>query len=423
MIKFNQSTLENGLRVISAPNKNSPSFTLLFSVLAGSRFERSGQEGLAHFLEHLAFKGSSKYPTQLDVAKEVEGFGGAWNAYTSEERIGYYIKAAESNFARAFEVLDDIVFHPLLREQDINGEKGVILEEYKLYQDDPKSWVDIKNQELLFEGHPLSKNTIGTPGSIAAMKREQFLEYRGDFFTPARFVVGAAGNFDEAEFLKYCKENLSLLESRGSPKSKKFDDSQNKKRLYFENRPTEQVNLMLSFVGKSAKDKQRYSVSLLAAILGVGLSSRLFQEVRTRRSLAYAISAHHTSFSDTGGFSIYAGVPREKAGDALQAIVAETKKVKSALVPVEELEKNKNHIKGLLALSLESNQGLISSLVSQSLIKGEILGYKAIVEKIDAVTAESVQQVAQEMFSSQKANLAVVGLGEDKQLISAISSL
>ena len=412
MQNYRQTTLKNGLRIISAPSADSPSFTLLFSVLAGSRFEGAGQEGVAHFLEHLAFKGSSKYPTQLDVACEVEGFGGAWNAYTSEECITYYIKAAHSNFAKAFEVLNDIVFHPLLRKEDIDGERGVILEEYKLYYDDPKSWVDIQNQELLFEGNPLGKNIIGTPESIASVPREAFLKFRGDFFTPARFVVGAAGNFNEEEFLKYCKENLAGLENKESPKCEFFNGAQNKERFYFEDRPTKQVNLMLSFGGKSAKDDAMYPASLLAAILGVGLSSRLFQEVRTRLGLAYAVSAQHTSFSDTGGFSIYAGVPKDKVDKALEAIVKELQKVKRGSVLADELEKNKNHIKGLLALNLESNEGLISSLVSQSLVKDEVETYKEICSKIDSVTTSQIQEIATEIFVPQKANLAVVGLPE-----------
>ncbi|MFH1896239.1 MAG: pitrilysin family protein [bacterium] len=423
MQKFKQKTLKNGLRIISAPSADSPSFTLLFSVLAGSRFESPGQEGVAHFLEHLAFKGSSQYPTQMAVACEVEGFGGAWNAYTSEERVGYYIKAAASNFTKAFEVLNDIVFHPLLRKVDIDGERGVILEEYKLYHDDPKSWVDIKNQELIFENHPLGKNIIGTPESIAKMPRDSFLKFRDEYFTPSRFVVGAAGNFNEAEFIKYCEENLSSLEDKESPKQGIFDDVQNKERFYFEDRPTKQVNLMLSFVGQSAKDEKKYPVSLLSAILGAGLSSRLFQEVRTRLGLAYAVSAHHTSFSDTGGFGIYAGVPKDRADKALEAIVGELQRVKNEPVSAEELEKNKNHIKGLLALSLESNEGLISSLVNQSLIKGEALNYEQIVKKIDAVTSEDIKASASEIFTPQKANLAVVGLSEDKRLTSIITKL
>lgn len=423
MTKFTQHNLPNGLRVISAPDKNSPSFTLLFSVLAGSRFERTNEDGLAHFLEHLAFKGSSKYPTQLHVAKEVEGFGGAWNAYTSEERIGYYIKAAASNFNKAFEVLNDIVFHPLLKEEDINGERGVILEEYKLYYDDPKSWVDIKNMELLFENHPLGKNIIGNKDTINNMKRDNFTAYRNDYFNAGRFVVGAAGNFSEAEFIKLCEENLSEVEKSNQVPQGEFADVQNKERYYFEDRPTQQVNLMLSFVGKSASDADRYPVSLLAAILGMGLSSRLFQEVRTKRGLAYAVSAHHQSFSDTGGFSIYAGVPKERVDEALQAIVSELTKIKEQPVPSDELIKNKKHVQGLLALSLESNEGLISSLVSQSLIKGDIETYEQIIKKIDVVTESQIQQAAQKLFAQQRANLAVVGLKESEDLKALLKAM
>lgn len=416
MLQFSEKQLPNGLQIITAPDKDSPSFTLLFSVLAGSRFETDGKEGLAHFLEHLAFKGSSKYPNQLAVAQEVEGFGGEWNAFTSNQRIAYYIRAAASNFEKAFEVLEDIVFKPLLIKEEIEKERGVILEELKLYYDDPKSWVEIKNEELTFFGHPLGKDVAGNPQSVKSLTREDFLAYRDKYFIAPRFAIGAAGNFEQGKLDSLVEKYIAKLDKTPDTPLNTFSPNQKEPQFYFEKRDTQQANLMLSFLGKSASDNARFAAGILGFILGIGLSSRLFQEVRTKRGLAYAVSAHHEPLADTGRFAIYAGVLKDKADEALEAILGELNKIKKEAVPEEELAKAKNHAKGLMALSLESSEDLINSLVSQKMITGSILTYEQQCALIDALTPSDIANIANEIFNSATSSLSVVGLPEDEKI-------
>ena len=417
---YNKITLKNGLRIISIPTKNSNSVTFAVYVKAGSRFEKDNENGLAHFLEHMAFKGSPKYKTQLDVAKTVEGIGGAWNAGTSEEYIMYFIKAESKHLPLLNDVLSEMILRPNLRNEDIEGEKGVICEEINMYEDDPKDKVVLLSSNITFSGNPLSRNVAGTKNLVKGFNRKDFVDYREQFFVPENMVLCVSGNFDDSSIKKISA--LWPMRIKELNRSyEKYKNVQEEPTVIIENRKTEQTHFILSFKSYSNNNPKQFAANLLSVILGAGIGSRLFQEIRTKRGLAYYVFSSEDPFMDTGVFAIRAGVTNDKMHDAVSASILELSKIKSGDVSKSELEKAKNLVSGRTTLALEDNAQLNEFYALQELLSHKVLTYSEYVKKIRGVTLDDIENVANEIFRPENSNLAIIGPQKEKGLEDALS--
>lgn len=406
-------TLDNSLSFISAPVPESESANLLILVKAGSRYETGRTNGLAHFAEHLVFKGTKSYPDSMALARAVESVGGRQNAFTNQEAIGFWISTASENLLEVLPVLVDLVFNPLLRHEDLGMEKGVIIEEINRYEDIPQHKVESLIERVLWSNNSLGRDILGTKEVVRSLKREDFANYLETFFSPRNMVAGVAGNFSEG-LAKEFKTTLGQRPSFEVPPLVAVEDQQTGPQLAVFQKETEQTHFCLNFKGYPYRHPDRRALSLVAAILGGGMSSRLFCEIREKRGLAYAISASSYCFQDVGALQVYGGVVTDKARGAVEITLEEIRK----LVPTvdeAELEDNKRYLKGGLALSLETNSSLNSFLCSQQLLIGEIKTYDQVCAEIDAVTLKDIKRVAGDVFVDSKLNFALVGPFDDEE--------
>lgn len=406
---YKKIKLPNGLRLILIPVDGSRSVTVSAYVKAGSRNESKQNNGIAHFLEHMAFKGTDKYPTFLDVSKLVEGVGGVMNASTSHEVIEYYLRAEPSNLAIIFDVLNELILRSKFDEAEIQKEKGIILEEIKMYDDMPQARVARLNSQILWPDHPLGWDIAGTRENVSSFSRQNFTDYYSKYFKASNMLIGVSGKFDEQKVVDLVSKYFSLVQDKKTEEPQLFIDSQKEPNFISEKKDLEQTNLVLSFRGYKRSDPKRYTLKILAMILGGGFSSRLFQHIRENLGLAYSIYAGSQSFSDAGCFVISAGVSNQTYSTAISEIVKELKVVVKDGVGETELNQHKNHYKGILALSLEDHEHLNSFVSEQELLTGEILSYEDIIANIEAVTTNDILNVAKEVFVESKLNLAVIG--------------
>lgn len=413
-ISFSKHALKNGLRIILAPRPTSVSVAVAIYVGVGSRYETKKQSGLSHFLEHMAFKGTKKYPNKMAIARKVEGMGGYNQAGTGTEDTEYYIGIGSKYFSEALDILDETVFHSLFRSTDIEMEKGVILEEIKMIQDDPKDWVTVLIDKLMWPKSPLGRFGAGTPETVKALRRQDFVDYIKSTYSPQNIIVGVAGNFDEQKVLTEIETRFKPF-SISKPKDfEKVKEEQSKPQLLLETRKTEQTNFCLNFRAYPYKHPDRFNMGMMTAILGAGMSSRLFKAIREDRGLAYALSAAAYHHHDTGVVQIHEGVDNNRVDEAITVTLREIKKLKEKKVGGEELRKIKEYAKGILALRLESNSALINWFAGQEMFLDEILNYEEYCQRVDAVTAEDIKRVANDLFTNERLNLALIGPFEDE---------
>ena len=406
---FHFTTLDNGLTVLAAPDPKARSMSVAIFLGVGSRFEKKRESGIFHFLEHMAFRGTEKYPDKFELAKIVEGFGGQWNGGTSKEWTKYWIKAGAKHLSQSLDILGEMVFHPLLRREDIEVERGVIIEEINLYEDDPQTHVHEIIDGVMWPEQPLGRNTAGTRGTVRSLGREDFLHYIKTHYVPKSVIVGAAGAIDEREFLSEVEKRLDNLEDIEAPGFEEVVESQTTPQVEMIKRETEQTHFCLNFRGFSFDHPQRFAMDLLSVILGGGFCSRLFQEIREKRGLAYSISASPFHHQDTGAVQIYAGVDNLRVAEAVEVTLSEVKKMWSG-VSREELKIAKEKVKGGVALALEDHADWLDWLAKQKLLTSEVLAYDGWQAKIDQVSLEDIEQTANELFTSERLNFALIGL-------------
>ena len=418
---YKKITLKNNIRILLVPSKDSKSVNLSIYVKAGSRYENEKNNGIAHFLEHMAFKGSEAFKSQFELSKFVEGFGGDWNAGTGNEHIEYYIRAESSHLKDIVYVLDQMLFHPLYLPQEIEKEKGVIIEEINMNNDMPEYKVGILLEKVMWPNHPLGRFICGTKETVSSFSRDDFTSYQDDFYKSSNMVIGLSGKFDEEQALGLLKEAF-LKVSDGKLRSyEPLSGVQKEPKLIVESRETEQSHLCFGFRGYPKDDKKRITLKLVSMILGGGISSRLFQKIRTELGLAYYIKASSRSLMDTGAFFIAAGVNNEKFLQAIDATIKEVNKIKSEGVEKEELRRSKEHLKGLLALKFESHHDMNSFLTEQELLSKKVLSYEAYVKEIEKVNLSDISEVVSEVFVSDGLNLAVVGRVKEEEVNSLLS--
>jgi predicted Zn-dependent peptidase len=411
-MNYQKRTLPNGLRLVVIPMPASESVTLTVWCHVGSRFEIGKIAGLSHFLEHMTFKGSAKRPTAKDIAIAVDGIGGEFNAGTSKEWTNFYIKSSKTHLATAFDVLSDMVISPLIKEDEVQREKGVILEEKAMYEDTPIMNIGDVFEEEIFKGNQLGVDTIGTDESIKKMTRKDFLQFRSKYYYPKNMLITIAGGVTEKEALRLTKKYfINLNSNKKFETPKRFSIKQSRPEMKLKSKKIEQAHLLVGFRGNPLGHKDRFIESVLASILGGGMSSRLFTEVRERRGLAYSVRTSVDRYTDAGYIGTYAGVDPKKAEEALKVILDEHYALRDEikLITEEELKKVKEFIKGHVALGLEDTSAVNQFFGEQELLLGKIKTPEEIYKAIDAVTVKDLVKVAKKLFKKENLNLAIIG--------------
>ncbi|NJN92964.1 MAG: insulinase family protein [Anaerolineales bacterium] len=347
--------LENGLRVYLIPVPIFQSVSIGIFVRVGSRYERQPEAGVSHFIEHMLFKGTTRRPSARIIAETIEGVGGVSNAYTSQETTVYYAKVAAAQASTALDVLGDMVRHPLFDPAEFEKERYVIGEELNMIYDSPDSWASVLLDQVLWPDHPLGHNIVGTAESLTGLSRDALTAYFGANYHPQNMLVAIGGAFDPDKILA---EVTSLLGDWQPQPASSFEPAallQTQARWHVEDRNIEQGHLCLALPGLSRRDPDRYALSVLNAVLGEGMSSRLFLNIREEKGLAYAVDSSLNLLQDTGSLVIYAGVDPDRAPEALQAVLDELDRLRTEPVPSAELHKVKEYLKGRLVLGLEDS--------------------------------------------------------------------
>ena len=398
--------LKNQLRLVLVPLAELPSVAVVGMVKTGSRYDKPEKEGLAHFYEHLVFRGTKKYPTKKELALTVDKMGAEYNGATAQEYTFYYVKSAAVYLQSALEIVSQLLVEPLLAEESLGVEKKIILEELHMYEDVPQYKAEMEIMKLLYPRHPLGKTGVGSPRTIERIRREDFLDFQQNFYTADKTVLVVAGNFPKKE-VKKMAENYFAKMKTGEPRE--FlpvlpIGKVAKKRI---RRKTDQVHLSLGGRAFSYFSRERFPQTLLNIILGQGMSSRLFQRIREEAGLAYSVRSEVEALADTGVFLVSAGLNRQKAEKGGKEIRKELKNIKS--ISQEELAKAKNYFQGQLALSLEDSLTQALFYGKEILLEGKIVEPEKIIEKIKKVKLAEVVEVGEKIFTANNIGEVIVG--------------
>jgi predicted Zn-dependent peptidase len=413
---YERQTLDNGLRLLTAPMPQVPSTTCFVFLAAGSRYETPETNGIAHFAEHMFFKGTERRPTARDIGSEIDGIGGEFNAFTGKEYTGYYVRCAADHRPIALDVLTDMLRNSTFATEEIEREKGVIVEEMNMYFDSPREYVGGVYESLLYGDQPLGWDIIGRKETVRAATRETFLDYIGRWYRPSRMVVGIAGRLGD-DVRGEVERLLGDLEpaETGEPEPVVLSENGVGPRVRVHTKQSDQAHLVLGVPSYPVGHPDRYVLQVLATVLGGGMSSRLFLEVRERRGLAYYVHGVNHSYTDAGSLHAQAGVDLNRVDEAVTTIVDQLKRLVDEPVPSDELEKARSFAKGRFVLQLESPQGLILFGLRREVLEGEAVEPDEVVAEIDAVTAEDVQRVAQDILGNGGVHLALIGPFEDAE--------
>jgi len=411
-MKIIKETLDNGLTVLLSSMPAAKTITAIFACRAGRKYETSENHGIAHFLEHAMFKGTSKRPAAFDIFKEIDAKGGDSNAGTGEEMVNYWVKFPYQHIELACDIISDIILNSKFEEGEIEKEKGVIIQELRGYQDTSDEYAGmIAWPKLLYGDQPAGRCCVGTEETIKAMRREHFADFLRNLYTAENSVFCLAGRMKNAEeALRLAASYFEPIEKDGPAISKlPVIVSQKEPALFLEPREIQQSNIILGVRSYDIRNPKKTALFILDVMLGGSMSSRLFTEIREKRSLAYRVYTFTDMQSDTGNFGTVAGVDKDRVFEAVSAIMNEYRKICAERVPQEELQRVKDSIIGSLQMSLESTQSLAHYLASKFIAENKIFSPSESIKKIKAVTAEDVQAVAQEIFVNKGLNLAIVG--------------
>jgi predicted Zn-dependent peptidase len=414
-MKYTKKVLQNGLTVIEVPSSDAESVVVDFFVKTGSRSETEKENGISHFLEHFLFKGTKKYPSALAISSLIDSIGGEMNANTGKEHTQYYIKAASKHLELIFEVLTDMIQNPLLDAVELEREKGVIVEEINMYKDTPMYEIENILEQNMWPGDALGRDIAGTKESVTKFTTEMFSDYINRHYQTPNMILGVSGKYDNKKFQALIKKYWLTFPKKKFHGWDKVKDKQTQPRFKIQFKETEQAHLALGFKGFQYGDKRNAAQSVLASILGGGMSSRLFMEVRERRGLAYYVRSSPGSYQDTGVFTIGSGLQITKIEEALEIILKELKKIQTELVPETELRKAKEYIKGKTILALEDNQVRLDWFLERCAFYKKVDGPKDAFKRIEAVTAKEVQNAAKDLFKASTATLAVIGPYKDQE--------
>lgn len=403
---YRKDTLSNGIRVVSETLPKSRSVSIGVWVKVGSRHEPSELGGVSHFIEHLFFKGTEKR-TARDIAIEMDSIGGEMNAFTSQETTTYYVKVVDEHLSIAVDLLSDILIGSRFDPREVEKERKVILEEIKSVEDTPDDYIHELFTSMVWPDNSLGRPILGTKETIKALKHEDIITYIGNYYSPKEIVISVAGNFEHARLIDLLDTSFGKLFRNGIPKHETTpvfnrDVSVKKKQL-------EQVQVCIGCKGVNYTHEDRFAEWALNSVLGSGMSSRLFQEVREQNALAYSIYSYVTSYRDTGLLTVYAGTDPSNVMEVIRLVMKEIRKIKEEGITEEEERRVKNQIKGNLVLSLESSNSHMGRIARQEIYFGKYLSMGDIIKGVENVTREQVRRLAQQLFASRNMSLTILG--------------
>jgi predicted Zn-dependent peptidase len=401
------TTLDNGIRVITEQMAHVRSVSLGVWIGTGSRRESSDENGISHFIEHMVFKGTKNRSAE-DIARSVDSIGGGLDAFTAKEMVSYNTKVLDEHLPLAFDVLADLVLCPLFRAEDIEKEKGVILEELKMEVDNPEYLLHEIFSSNFYKDHPLGKPILGTKETVRGFDRKMLTNYYSRIYSPANILITAAGNLKHQQLVDLAHERFHDL--RASNRLGADRPPAAHSRLVFRSKSSlEQVHMYMGVPAYPLPHEARFTCYVLNTILGGGMSSRLFQNIREKQGLAYSVYSELSMYHDTGCMAIYAGTSLETARKVVECILREFRDLKQVLAPPDELRRAKDHLKGSFMLGLESTSSRMGNLARQELYFKRFFTLDEMIERIEEVTAEEVQRVAQEFFNPKNITLAMLG--------------
>jgi predicted Zn-dependent peptidase len=402
-----RQVLPNGLTIITEQMQHIRSASIGIWLQTGSRDEDAAWNGISHFIEHMLFKGT-EHRTAEEIARQVDSIGGNMDAFTAKECICFNVKVLDEHLPVALEILSDLVLHPVFDSNDITRERGVILEEIKMDEDNPDYLVHEIFTQNFWKDHPLGKPILGTKETVKKFERATVLDTYSHRFAPGNIIVSAAGNLDHDRFVELVTKHFERMKPRKNgfhspvPKIVSKITLRNKKAL-------EQVQLCLGVPSHPIAHEKRHAGYILNTLLGGGMSSRLFQNIRERQGLVYSIYSDLNPYRDTGCLAVYAGTSRESASKVVQSVVSEFRKLKAEPVPAEELRRSKDQLKGSLMLSLESSSARMSNLARQEMYFDRFYDLDELIAKIEAVTVEDLTSLANEFFNTDSVAVTILG--------------
>ncbi len=415
---YKQKELKSGLKLVTVPMTGTKTVTVLVIIKTGSKNENKKNNGISHFIEHMLFKGTDKRPNTLIIASELDRIGAEFNAFTGKECTGFWVKADSAKVGIALDMLNDILLHSKIDSKEIDRERGTIIEEMNMYEDNPMMQIDHIFEQCLYGNTPAGWDTIGTKKNILEIKRADMLNYLKTQYSADKIVVCLAGNINKkvedlvSKYFKFKKLNfidkVLTKEKQAAPK------------INLSYKKTDQATISLGVRTIPREDKDEVVLKFLGILLGGSMSSRLFTEVRERQGLAYYIRANAEFYDDTGYLTAQAGVPINKIEQAIITILKEYKKLSKTLVSEEELKRNKDLIRGRSILQLEASDNVANWYSKQALFRKSITSPEEYFKKIDKVTAKDIQRVAKEIFNNKGLNLAIIGPFKDKKKFAKI---
>ncbi|MDF1497759.1 MAG: pitrilysin family protein [Patescibacteria group bacterium] len=416
---YKKFKLKNGAKIVIAPMKSTKTVTVLVIVGTGSKNETNKIRGISHFLEHMFFKGTEKRPTKLDISKELDSVGGSYNAFTGKEHTGFWAKVDSKHCDLALDVISDMLLNSKLATEDIDSERGTIIEELNMFFDNPMMRIPFLFEEVLYLNNSMGWDIGGTKKTIKSVQKIDFMDYYKKYYTGDNIVIVVAGNFNEKLIKNKINQYFNSISKTKSKKQLKAYDKQIKPNVYLKYQKTDQSHLCLGVRGYKNGHKDKYALNLLSIILGGNMSSRLYMSV-VEKGLAYYIYTSPESYNDVGYLASQTGVNNEKCLNAINIIIDEYKKIKNEKVGIEEIKRAKDYLKGQSVIALESSSSMASFFATQELDVGKILTPEEKFAKIDKVTAEDIQRVANDIFVDKKLNLALIGPFNNKKMFRKI---
>ena len=406
---YELTTLDNGLRILTVSIPHVQSVSMGFFLNVGSRYEGEDLAGASHFIEHMLFKGTARRPTALQIAEAIEGKGGVFNANTGLETTLYWAKVAAPHLSETLDVLSDMLLCAVFDPAELEKERAVIAEEIKYALDSPDSLADILINQLQWPNHPVGRDVAGTRESVHGMSRVALLGYLADHYRPGQTILGVAGRVSHAEAVDWAQAHLAEWAPGRCVAYEPAPAEPSGGGVRVEFKQTEQAHINMSFAGLSRHNPDRFALRLLNILLGDGMMSRLFQEVRERLGLAYSIDSYVSELQDTGAVGVYAGVATNRVEETLKSILSQLDRLRQEPVPEDELLRTSEFVRGRLALSLEDSFSLAAWYARQELCGQQVLAPEVAMSRYEAVRPADIQRLAQELFVRERLNVAMVG--------------
>lgn len=412
--KFKIFKLKNGVEVILIPKKDSPATTVMSTVMVGSKYETKDISGLSHFLEHMAFKGTQKRPKAIDISTELEGLGASYNATTGQERTNYYAKVMNKHFDKALDIVSDLYLNPTVSMEELEKERGVILEEINMYEDMPMRNVYDLFLKTMYGDQPAGWSVAGRKEVVKSLKREDFLNFRKEHYNSENTIITISGGYEESGIEEKLESFFGSMPKKSETIMPEVNNNQNSPNEKITFKDSDQAHLIIGFRAFPVNDKRRSSLAVLSGVLGKGMSSRLFTEVREKRGLAYYVGSWTNLLTNNGFMAARAGVNKEKVDESIEVILNEFTKLKKDLVKDDELKKAKESMIGSMFLALETSDDLADFYTEQRVERLKPETPEEIAKRIYDVTAENIRSVANDIFINEGLNLSVIGPFKDK---------